>query len=99
MKSETKTTNKNPDHSNQLAAINRVIGQLESIKKMIIDKRYCPEIIHQLRAARGGLVSAEVMILSVHIENCLRDAIESSDDFVIKEKSKELTKYVKGLIM
>lgn len=93
-----KSSRKNPDHSNQLAAINRVIGQLESIKKMIIDKRYCPEIIHQLRAARGGLVSAEVMILAVHIQNCLRDAIDSKDDIVIEEKSKELTKYIKGLI-
>ncbi|MCB0362200.1 MAG: metal-sensitive transcriptional regulator [Bdellovibrionales bacterium] len=89
----------NPDHTKQVAALNRVIGQLEAVKKMMIDRKYCPDIIHQIRAARGGLVSAEVMVLATHISNCVRDAIQSGDEVVIEEKAQEVSKYVKGLVV
>ncbi len=88
-----------PDHKQQIVALNRVLGQIESVKKMIIGRKYCPDIIHQIRAARGGLVSAEVSVLASHISNCLHEAIRSEDDVLIKEKTIEISKYVKGLIV
>ena len=87
-----------PDHSAQVTAINRVIGQLEAIKKMMIDRKYCPEIIHQMKAARGGLVTAEVSVLATHISNCVHQAVLSKDDDEIEAKTSEVVKYVRSLI-
>lgn len=44
-----------PSHEKQISRINRVVGQLEGIKRMIEDKRYCVEIMSQLRAARNAI--------------------------------------------
>jgi DNA-binding FrmR family transcriptional regulator len=87
-----------PDHSAQLAAISRIIGQLELVKKLIIARKYCPDIIQQIRAARGGLVAAEVAILGVHISNCIREAVRSDDQEEIEAKTAEVIKYVKKLV-
>lgn len=41
----------NPNHKHEIPRLNRAIGQLEGIKKMIEEQRYCPDIIVQLRRA------------------------------------------------
>ena len=46
---------KHPDYSKLIPRINRAIGQLGGIKKMIEERRYCPEIIMQLRAVEFSL--------------------------------------------
>lgn len=93
-----KPCTEHPNHSKRIAGINRVIGQLENIKKMIVEREYCQDIIHQIKTARGGLNSIEVSILNTHIENCVTEAIESRDEAEIKRKTKEITKYVKSLM-
>ena len=57
-----------PDHKKHLPRINRVIGQLEGIKKMIDNKRYCPDIMVQLKAVSSAVKSVETQIL----KNALR---------------------------
>lgn len=94
-----KSTKSHPDHSKQVVAVNRVIGQLEKIKKMMLAQKYCPDIIHQVRAARGGLASVEASVLGVHILNCLHDAIFSGHDAEIDAKTSEIVKYVRSLIV
>ena len=41
---------KHPSHLENIPRLNRIAGQIEGIKKMIEEGRYCPEIISQLRA-------------------------------------------------
>ena len=43
---------KHPCHKAEIPRLNRVIGQLEGIKKMIEEQRYCPEILIQLNKAK-----------------------------------------------
>ena len=62
-----------PDHSKNLPRINKVIGQLEGIKKMIQNKRYCPDIIIQLKAISSAVRSIESQLLKTHLENCVKD--------------------------
>ena len=38
-------TKKHPCHSKEISRINRAIGQLEGIKRMISDDRYCIDIL------------------------------------------------------
>jgi DNA-binding FrmR family transcriptional regulator len=60
-----------PDHSAQLAAISRIIGQLELVKKLIIARKYCPDIIQQIRAARGGQRSANGILRPSRCSHCV----------------------------
>lgn len=66
-----------PDHSKELHRVNRIIGQLEGIKRMIEERRYCPEIMTQTRAISSAVRSLEAKLLQGHLENCVRDAFKS----------------------
>ena len=81
----------NPCHKAEIPRLNRAIGQLEGIKRMIEDKRYCPEILIQLKAVRSAIMSVEKNILSTHLEKCVA---ESFDD---KENAKEKIEEIKEL--
>lgn len=70
----------NPSHEKQISRINRVVGQLEGIKRMIEDKRYCVEIMSQLRAARNAIKTIELGVLETHIGHCVAEACCSSSD-------------------
>lgn len=79
-----------PDHTNQKRRLNRVKGQLEGIDKMIDEKRYCIDIINQIRAASSALKALEKEIINTHIKSCVKTAIESNDLFESQEKIEEI---------
>ncbi len=76
--------------------VNKAIGQLNGIKKMIEEGRYCPEIITQLRAVSSACQSLEIIMLQKHLECCVMEAFQSNDKNVQKEKIRELTNLYKG---
>ena len=84
-----------PNHEKHIPRINKVVGQLNGIKKMIEDKRYCPEIITQLKAVSSACQSLEVIMLQKHLETCVMEAFYSKDKNVQDEKIQELTNLYK----
>jgi CsoR family transcriptional regulator, copper-sensing transcriptional repressor len=80
-----------PDHGNQLKRLNRIAGQVEGVRKMIDDKRYCPDILTQLRAIRAAVKSIEANILEVYLGSCVADALQSGDALARKAKIDEVT--------
>lgn len=85
-------TRAHPDHSPELPRINRVGGQLEGVKKMITEGRYCPEILAQLRAIRAALHAIEANILERHLDGCVQDALSGNDASQKLAELKELYK-------
>ncbi len=83
-----------PAHDASIKRLNRVIGQLNGIKSMMEDKRYCPDILTQLRAARAAMKSLEVGMLRNHLNHCVIRAVKSGDDAQIKEKLEELEELI-----
>ena len=81
---------KHPDHSKQLHRINRAIGQLEGVKRMIEQQRYCPDILTQTRAASSAIRSLESNILHTHLRSCVKSAFESDK----KEAAKKVDELV-----
>jgi len=79
-----------PDHGSQTARLNRVLGQIEGIKKMIENQRYCPEILTQTRAAAAALKAIELNILERHLRHCVTDALVSKSAAQAEAKIKEL---------
>lgn len=70
---------KHPDHSKQIARMNKVSGQVNGIKQMILDNRYCPEILIQLRAVRSAVRAIEANILQRHLATCVTDTLSNED--------------------
>ena len=87
---------KNPNHGTELARLNRVIGQLEGIKKMIEDERYCVDILMQVKAARAAVKNIELSILERHMQMCLAKAVASGKQDEITTKITEITSLVKN---
>lgn len=83
-------TASHPDYSKELSRLNRVAGQVEGVKKMINDRRYCPDILIQLRAIRAAVNAVEASILESHLEACVTDAFNASSEDEKKQKIKEL---------
>lgn len=78
----------NPDHSDQIKRINRIIGQLEGVKRMIGANEYCPNILIQTKAISSAVRSLETNLLEKHINNCVKNALVSGTD--ADEKTQEL---------
>ena len=79
-----------PDHSKELNRIKRMQGQLEGVKKMIEEGRYCPEILIQTSAIAAAIRSLETQILEKHLKHCVTQAFESNDKTESDKKIKEL---------
>lgn len=86
---------KHPSHSQQLPHLNRVSGQIEGIKKMIEEGRYCPEILTQLRSIRSAIKSIELRILDAHLSSCVSEACLSHDQNEQRKKIDEIRELIK----
>ena len=86
-----------PDHAEELSRLNRLSGQVDGIKKMIEQRRYCPDIITQLRAIQSAAKAVESNILRRHLEACVKDAFESNDATHTNSKIDELMNIFKKL--
>ncbi len=65
--------------------LNRIIGQLGGIKKMINDDRYCGDILTQLSAVESALQNLGYIILKEHMETCVSEKIRRNDSEIIDE--------------
>lgn len=70
----------NPNHMDNLPRLNRIMGQVRGIQKMIEDGRYCPDILMQLRAVRSAIKAVESNILNTHLHECVAQSFKSEQD-------------------
>lgn len=84
------------DHSSELRRLSRIKGQVEGVERMIIEKRYCPEIVIQIKAVRSALKSLETNIIEGHMKHCVHDAVKSRDPVIIQKKINEILLLIKG---
>ncbi len=71
---------KHPSHQAEIRRLNRISGQVEGVKKMIEEQRYCPEILNQLRAIRAAVKGIEGEILRRHLSSCVTMAMQNGDE-------------------
>ncbi|MEE8395552.1 MAG: metal-sensitive transcriptional regulator [bacterium] len=81
-----------PDHENQLTRLNRIEGQLKGIRKMIEERRYCVEIIGQIKAVKGALEQVQFGVLEKHVHHCVRESLAAGDTAFFEEKVEELVR-------
>jgi CsoR family transcriptional regulator, copper-sensing transcriptional repressor len=70
---------KHLSHEAEIKRLNRIAGQVEGVKKMVEEDRYCPEILSQLRAVRSAVKGIETEILRRHLSSCVVSAMQGGD--------------------
>jgi DNA-binding FrmR family transcriptional regulator len=85
-----KSTDQNISHRLKIAR-----GHLDKVLKMVEDKEYCIDIVHQSLAVQAALRKVDHIILRHHLESCVSDSIkkgqgeESIEEIInVLEKSK-----------
>jgi DNA-binding FrmR family transcriptional regulator len=73
-----------------LNRLKRIEGQVRGIAQMVVDDRYCIDVLHQVQAVKAALAKAESQILKDHAACCVSEAIAAGDAAEQREKFNEL---------
>ena len=65
--------------------LNRAIGQLNGVKAMLDDNRYCGDVLTQLAAAESAVHRVSEIILRNHMQTCVVEQIRAGHDEVVDE--------------
>ncbi len=86
---------KKTTHGETVNRLARITGQVQGIKRMVEEEKYCIDIVTQIQAARSALRSVEMKILQKHMQHCVSDAFESGKKTEADEKMNELLRVMK----
>lgn len=90
-----KKTPRSEETSRQLRnRINRIIGQLNGIQKMLDENRYCGDILNQIAAVESALQSVGYVVLEEHMHTCVIEEIKNGNNDIVTE-AVELMKKLK----
>jgi DNA-binding FrmR family transcriptional regulator len=81
-----------PSHADQLDRLNKIEGQIKGIRKMIEERRYCMDILPQIKAVHGALRQVELGVLETHVNHCVQEAVQSRDPDSIRSKIDEVVR-------
>ena len=65
--------------------LNRMIGQLNGIKSMLEDNRYCGDILNQVAAVGSALQSFGYLVLQDHLQTCVVEEILQGNNQIVDE--------------
>lgn len=65
--------------------LNRMIGQLNGIHKMLDENRYCGDILTQIAAVESALQNLGYEILQEHMETCVVEEIQKGNVEIVEE--------------
>ncbi len=74
--------------------LNRMIGQLNGIGKMLDENRYCGDILNQIAAVENALQAFGYVVLQEHMKTCMVEQIKSGNETIVEE-AVELIKKLK----
>ncbi len=65
--------------------INRAVGQLNGIKAMVEEDRYCGDVLTQLAAVESAVKAISREVMRDHLETCVVERIQAGDTEVTDE--------------
>jgi len=92
------STHDHPDHSKEIRRLNRAIGQLEGVRRMVEERRYCHDILIQTKAVTSAIRAIESNVLERHIRHCVATAVSSTNTKEKNQKIEELVDLFVGRI-
>ena len=79
-----------PRHADELESLARIEGQIRGIKGMIVEGRYCIDILTQTRAVHAAVRRVERNILATYLNTCARSAFEAGSEEEREQKVSEI---------
>ncbi len=61
------------------ARLAKAIGHLNAVYRMVDEKKYCIDVLHQLKAVQSALDKTSEVILRQHLETCVVEAVKNQD--------------------
>lgn len=81
-----KLTPRNADSKKDLVTrLNKINGQINGVKKMIEEDRYCDEVLIQLSAINKAIKSLANVILDEHLHTCVLENIKDGHEEILDE--------------
>ena len=65
--------------------LSRIAGQVNGIKRMIEEDRYCVDVLMQVSAVQAALKAFNRELLASHIHSCVADDIRAGHDEAVDE--------------
>ena len=82
------------DTENLHRRLNRIIGQIQAIDRMIEEDIPCEDVLSQINAAKSALHKAGQVVLEGHLKHCVKDGIEHGDaDKTIESFAKAVERF------
>jgi len=75
-KDKDKGEKKRMDFSDEVKRLNRVIGQIEGIQKMLAAGRKLDDIITQCKAVHSAITSVEQRVFKIYLEDALDSVVK-----------------------
>jgi DNA-binding FrmR family transcriptional regulator len=75
----------------------RAIGHLNAVYRMVDEKKYCIDVLHQLKAVQAALDKTSEVILKQHLETCVTEAIKGQDSAKVIDELIQVFKYAPSL--
>jgi CsoR family transcriptional regulator, copper-sensing transcriptional repressor len=76
-----------------LDRLNRINGQINGIRKMVEDSRYCDDILTQISAVNNSLKSLGLSLIENHMKTCVKEDIKNGKDEVMDELLKTFERF------
>lgn len=73
----------------------KIIGHMEAVKRMVEEGEDCPDVIIQLAAIKAAVNSVGRLMIKEHMEHCIVDAIEESDDDALQKLNEAIDRFIK----
>ena len=83
-----------PSHQEQVVFLKKIEGQIRGIQKMIEQKRYCVDIITQIRSIIGALYRVEEEIFKKHTQGCVVNALKGKSEVEKQKKIDEIVELI-----
>lgn len=91
---QSKNTPRSPEMQRDLERrLNRAVGQLNGVKVMIQENRYCGDVLTQLTAAESAIRSVSTIVLQNHLETCVIEQIQEGNTEIIDEVMRLVKKF------
>lgn len=80
-----------------VSRLSKAAGQVNGVRAMYEDERYCIDVLDQLSAVAAAVDSVALLILEDHINACVREAIHAGlTDEKVPELVSAVRRYVRG---
>ena len=77
-----------------LTRLNKIIGQLNGIKKMVEEDRYCDDILTQLAASDKAIKNLSAILFESHVSSCVVESIKEGNTDVVDELITLFKRYI-----